>query len=77
MNISLLFVPFVDYAAFYFLKFLSLITGYDCGFLLYTRVFYLIFSICVFSVVLVCTLLFSLYYLRRSLFSAKADRHVV
>nr|UOF83489.1 putative 7 protein [Infectious bronchitis virus]UOF83502.1 putative 7 protein [Infectious bronchitis virus] len=76
MDVRMLFFHTINFLAYYFLLFVWFITGEDCMYLLYTRMFYIMFSVVVISVVLVLTLLFSLLYFRVSI-RIKEDRHVV
>nr|WCR75855.1 6b protein [Infectious bronchitis virus] len=73
MDLLHLLSHFVKY---YFVAFLSIITGIDCDHVQYLSFFWLLFACCIVAVLFIIVILISLLYRRSSIVRVKEDRHV-
>nr|ARS23162.1 6b protein [Infectious bronchitis virus] len=65
------------FIVYYFIAFLTIITGVDCDYVQYLSYFYLLFLSVVIAVLFIIVILYSLlYYFRYRIVRVKEDRHV-
>nr|QLI34488.1 6b accessory peptide [Infectious bronchitis virus] len=66
----------VHFVKYYFVTFLSIITGIDCDYVQYLSYFWVLFACCVVAVLFIIVVLLSLLYRKSSIVRVKEDRHV-